>query len=194
MTESHDDNWLAFRYVSGEMAGDELSRFESLLAESQPAREAVAAAVLVSQAVTMAANDARLDQADKPTVAAPVRRSPTWGQRMAWATAGAAASLLVAFGLQAWRGAAQNGGGPRGPAPSAHELADLADRWSAAGDVGYQSDDDHGLDEIATSDRNDASGNRDAVEELVAPDWLLAAVSVIPPMPLERHDEQRMPD
>ena len=53
-----DLNWLAFRYIAGEMPDEELATFEQSLAESQPAREAVAAAVLLAQAVALAENTA----------------------------------------------------------------------------------------------------------------------------------------
>jgi hypothetical protein len=43
--------WLAFRYVSGEMAGDEAAAFEDRLDQDQEAREAVAQAVELVGAV-----------------------------------------------------------------------------------------------------------------------------------------------
>lgn len=46
-----DVDWLAFRYAAGELDGAELAAFEQMLAESQPAREQVAAAVELFQAI-----------------------------------------------------------------------------------------------------------------------------------------------
>jgi hypothetical protein len=50
----NDRDWLAFRYIAGELTGDEAAAFEADLETSQPAREAVARAVELSQAVAWA--------------------------------------------------------------------------------------------------------------------------------------------
>ncbi|MGE3313653.1 MAG: hypothetical protein AB7O26_00970 [Planctomycetaceae bacterium] len=54
LNNPNDLDWTAFRYVSGELAGDELAAFETLLAENQAARDAVVDAVKVAGAVVMA--------------------------------------------------------------------------------------------------------------------------------------------
>ena len=46
--------WLAFRYVAGELAGDEAAAFERRLDTDQGAREAVAEVVELSGAVALA--------------------------------------------------------------------------------------------------------------------------------------------
>src|SRR6516164_7648881 len=97
-----DLNWLALRYVTGEMADAELAAFEETLADSQPARETVAAAVLLAQAVVLAERT----PASVTTAGLTVGR-PSWRGRLAWALVGAAASLLLAGGLQLWREARQ---------------------------------------------------------------------------------------
>lgn len=49
-----DRDWLAFRYIAGELSAEDVAAFEMELETSQPAREAVARAVELSQAVAIA--------------------------------------------------------------------------------------------------------------------------------------------
>ena len=51
--ESEVLDWLAFCYVSGELDGDERTAFENRLADDQVAREAVARAVELTEAVAV---------------------------------------------------------------------------------------------------------------------------------------------
>src|SRR5262249_50677527 len=128
-----DLNWLALRYVTGEMADAELATFEETLAESQPAREAVAAAVLLAQAVALADRT----PAGVPTAGLTVVR-PTWRGRLSWALVGAAASLLLAGGLQLWRDSRQ-APNPVGQHQSVgtEDMSRLAIQWTAAGDFEF---------------------------------------------------------
>ena len=80
------------------MTPDEVVEFEGLLGESQPAREAVAAAVVLSETVVVAAKGDAPNEESKP-VHRPVGRAMTWRQRLVWASIGAAASLVLAWGL-----------------------------------------------------------------------------------------------
>src|SRR4051794_32674415 len=61
MTSGPDSDrcWLAFRYVAGEMTGDEAASFEERLGRDQSAREAVAEAVELAGAVFLATSLAR---------------------------------------------------------------------------------------------------------------------------------------
>jgi hypothetical protein len=172
-----DLNWLALRYVTGEMADAELAAFEETLADSQPAREAVAAAVLLAQAVVLAERT----PASVTTAGLTVGR-PSWRGRLAWALVGAAASLLLAGGLQLWREARQ------APNPVGHhqsagvdDLSNLAIQWTAAGDFEFDVADNGGserrdFDDSAAEGRG-AFTIADLFEDLAAPDWLLTAVS-----------------
>lgn len=80
-------NWLAFRYVANELSGDERDAFELRLVEEQAAREAVAAAVELSQAVLLVE-----ESAVRP---APAPRS--WRLAAAWMSLGACVCLAVVF-------------------------------------------------------------------------------------------------
>ncbi len=195
MNQASDYHWLALKYVTGEMAGEDLASFESLLAESQPAREAVAAAVLLSQAVALAAGGSPPVEIDKPAPSGHGRRTVSLRQRLSWAIAGAAVSLLVAWGLQAWRSASQGDAAARSRPAAQSELADLAGQWSAAADLGlpdsYTADGKPDSEDVAADDRGSLAAGRDAAEELAAPDWLLAAVAAIPPMPMEHEPRQQ---
>jgi len=55
MNEQDDLNWLAFRYVAGELDDAETQAFEARLETDQPAREAVAQSVALTQSVAIAA-------------------------------------------------------------------------------------------------------------------------------------------
>ena len=88
--------WSAFCYVAGEMTESEREQFEQLLASDQSARELLAQAVELTQA--MAAAEAGCHRA--VAVVAPASRVETpkaWPRRLAWMAIGSAASLLVAL-------------------------------------------------------------------------------------------------
>jgi hypothetical protein len=185
--QQNDYDWHAFRYVAGEMTPDEIVGFEGVLGESQPAREAVAAAVQLSQTVKLAAKWVRPDSTPQVVPLPSGRRSLGWRQRIIWASIGAAASLFVAWGLQSWRDAGH-------PAPRSQEdLAGLAAQWRAAGD--YEAEDDDGAAndrepfESPADGRPAAGAVHDSWEDLKAPDWLLAAVSEKSMPPMNRADK-----
>jgi anti-sigma factor RsiW len=97
----HDElNWLAFRYVAGELSADEQAAFEARLDTEQPAREAVAREVELAQAVAIAAGSlapqsARVTPAGK---AEPVRFALSV-RSASWLSLGAAASLAIGMVL-----------------------------------------------------------------------------------------------
>src|SRR5687768_10629116 len=84
--ESADLDWLAFQYISDELPPDEALRFEERLETDQAAREAVAEAMLLLQAVAAGAK-----------IAGPAPRQRYWLQKAGWAAIGAAACLAVVF-------------------------------------------------------------------------------------------------
>jgi hypothetical protein len=83
--------WQAFRYVAGELVGVEEVAFEQRLDHDQEAREAVAEAVALVDALTRAGTDR--EGAVRP------RRVPVPVRRLALAALSAAAVLVLAVGL-----------------------------------------------------------------------------------------------
>ena len=57
--KSNDIDWLAFQYLTGDLPDDAVARFESSLASDQPAREALARAVELTQAVALVESTTR---------------------------------------------------------------------------------------------------------------------------------------
>ena len=85
-----DREWLAFRYIAGELTGDEAAAFEVELETSQVAREAVARAVDLSQAIAIAESQG----VELVESAANIARSKAW-KYIGWIGAGAAAASLA---------------------------------------------------------------------------------------------------
>ena len=87
--------WLAFRYVTDELTELEREAFEVRLADDQAAREAVAAAVELTQAVVWVEHESTVNA--RP-VAAPTRpqreRTRRGAIALGWMLAGSAAGLL----------------------------------------------------------------------------------------------------
>lgn len=90
-------DWSAFCYAAGEMNESDAAAFELRLAHDQAAREALARAVELTQAVAAA-------ESLEPvvTLRQPAAKEVTWSRRLAWMAIGSAASLLVAL---LWSGA-----------------------------------------------------------------------------------------
>jgi len=87
----NDREWLAFRYIAGELSGDETAAFEAELETSQGAREAVARAVELSQAVAIAES-----QQVELVEAAPKHSSrKSWIYGIGWIVTGAVAASVA---------------------------------------------------------------------------------------------------
>ena len=84
-----DLDWLAFCYAAGELDAPQAEQFEARLATDQPAREALARAVELTQ--TVAAAEVH------PHVALAAKPHARWQMRVSWmAIGGLAAALLLA--------------------------------------------------------------------------------------------------
>jgi hypothetical protein len=119
-SDAHNElQWLAFRYVAGELSGDEAAQFEDRLDQDQQAREAVAAAVELTEAVVASG-------ADRPRVL-PMRRR--FRATAMWTFASAAAAACIA--VVVWHGDSGR------PASTARESAqDVALTWSGLHQTG----------------------------------------------------------
>src|SRR5690349_6967225 len=87
-----DVNWLAFQYVNEELSAEDALHFEDRLAVDQSAREAVAEAMLLLQAISAGAR-----------IAKPAQASRSWYEHAGWAAVGAAACLAVVVMLPSAR-------------------------------------------------------------------------------------------
>ena len=115
---NHDDSleWLAQRYVLGELGADEVAAFEARLADDEQAAAAVADAARLMMSV-----QAAVESQAQPTNLAARRHHParSLAARIAIGIAGLAAAVAVVWLL------------PRG----GDEAAELAARWAEIPDV-----------------------------------------------------------
>ncbi|MEX2173813.1 MAG: hypothetical protein WD872_05585 [Pirellulaceae bacterium] len=116
----HDLDWLAFCYAADELSPTEAAAFEHLLGTDQSAREALAQAVELTQAIAVG-------KVWEPVTVAPTAGA-RWSRRISWMALGSAASLLVALlwsgvgpRMQAW---------PAGEAEAVSQKGELAAAWS----------------------------------------------------------------
>src|SRR5262245_14251679 len=89
MTIDNELDWSAFRYLAGELTAAEAEAFEARLAAEQPAREALASAVELTQVVVAAES-----QSVHAVVTTRALRS-SWQTRLAWMAIGGVASLAL---------------------------------------------------------------------------------------------------
>jgi hypothetical protein len=178
--------WSAFCYAAGELSPAEAAAFEELLAQDQSAREALARAVELTQAVVSA------ESLVPVTVAR--SQSSVWTRRLSWMAVGSAASLLVALvwsavwspsGLQAYLA-----GGAASKAPSAEESRELAQVWiqtreelARANDLEFwypahlASAEVDGIEVAADfADGTDFTDNTEVFPASDTPDWMTAAI------------------
>jgi hypothetical protein len=86
-----DREWLAFRYIAGELTGEETAAFEAELETSQLAREAVARVVDLSQAIAIAESH----QVELVEAASRIAGRKSWIYGIGWIGAGAAAASVA---------------------------------------------------------------------------------------------------
>ncbi|HZZ72168.1 MAG TPA: hypothetical protein VFE24_07935 [Pirellulales bacterium] len=178
--------WQAFLYVAGELAPDAETTFEALLAESQPAREAVVAAVQLRAAIAAAEppSAATIEPARSSTPPPAQRHafsgglSPKRYWTMAWrgVLVASAAAVVAAICLSRTH-EVDSVPSPWQVAANAH---DLALRWSQWNNLTDSEPTKNDLAAAAPSDEAAAGeGLRLAPDgdEEVAPKWLLSAVA-----------------
>jgi hypothetical protein len=153
-----DFHWQAFRYISGEMPLDEVVAFEELLLVDQIARDAVASAVELVQAVATIGPESLRKSRIRP---------------VPWlVTVAAAATLLALATIPSWHS----------PRPVEPDPSDVAITWSDLRD-GMDADWKALVAGSAPSEPMESSlpVENDAVEnptERPLPSWLLSAASV----------------
>ena len=164
-TISADDrDWLALRYVLGELSCDDAAAFEAVLADDQTSRDAVVQATRLVQALA--------------AVPTPVARSAQPSRIGRWVAALTATAAIVLIAVVTYRGGARQ---EAQPGLAAHEIdpARLFVLWSASGDTLGGSSEMDVAEEV----------NGDFQAGLLPPDWLLAAVEYDLSSPAEPEGE-----
>ena len=163
-----DLHWTAFLYVAGELTFDESSSFERLLDEDQEAREAVAGAVELAQALAIVGPGPES-----------VPRKRANRRVLIWAGSLAAAACLVAAILPTFRPAGSSG------SLAVADASSVALAWSGlrAGDDPEWSafvDAVHAPESPAPGPLDEAEGvdGAEASTDRALPSWLLSAASV----------------
>ncbi|MCA9247412.1 MAG: hypothetical protein KDA42_09865 [Planctomycetales bacterium] len=165
---SSDLDWLAFRYVGGEMSEAEADALLERMADDQLAREALARQTRLIE-VTRAAME-------RETSSSVAVSDSHWRRAVAFALATAAAVAMLMPLV-------------RGPHPvnDLDGAADLALRWVSGAD--WQSV-DSGVGELADSELAEERlfvGEllADSESELTVPDWMFAAAAIAPSASLD---------
>jgi hypothetical protein len=156
-------DWEAFRYITEEMTSVEIEAFEQRLATDQAAREAVAEAVELTQAIASCEHDS--------VSVATRERTPTRAARLAWMTLGALACLMLITAVQTWK---PNGNAPIDPPSAASNQ--LAELWSKARDESQEDDWQAGWF-TESEDTTSLDSAKEHEDVTAAPSWMLAAVS-----------------
>ena len=168
--DPHELNWLAFRYVAGEMSADECAEFETRLADDQAAREAVASAVELTQTMACAANDS-FDIA-APEIVVRKRGRAVRGRRLLWVGLGAAACLTLVVllrGVFDVRDIADSNSNPtrRARDSQPQQLALVWSQTRQAEETGGEADEETmSADETANSE-----------DRSMPPSWIVAAIT-----------------
>ena len=174
--EQSNLDWLAFQYVAGELNAHQHEAFELQLLESQAAREAVASAVELCQAVQAAS--ALPASAPVPLLAA---RSSTWNAPAAWISLAAAACILLVASLQ-WFSQSDNIANGPAQQPTVEDTS-LALVWSELRKLQSEevADDAAASDAIRLATADGLSDDDLAIEdgsiEFDSADWILTALA-----------------
>lgn len=175
-TMSRPLNELAFLYVSGDLAADQLEQFERLLDESQAAREAVASAcelaTLMVAARTWGTPTNNIDASDAMSLVSSTTASRVpRGRLLRWEMAVTTLALLLML-LSGWYQirARYFHSGNSNHSPYVQANSDLALAWSRT-----QLDAAAADDELTATLQDSLVNSEVSGDEL--PTWLLAAVS-----------------
>lgn len=174
MSESKEQlDWLAFQYVADELSDAEAAEFEMRLEDDQPAREAVARAVHLTEATYLASESTAL------TTAATGKKN--WQRAVLSMVVGAAACFAAVAIYQSWMGEDQSGI-PRTAAASGVS-AELAIAWTQTVDEeDAPSEEQELLNEIRSQldEDQEQAPLAPAIEQEEAenapPSWMLAAL------------------
>jgi hypothetical protein len=145
-----DRDWLAFRYIAGELNSEESAAFEAELETSQVAREAVARAVDLSQAIALA----ETQEVQRVVCGTGSTSRKSWIYGIGWGAAGVVAASVA--GAVWWNLQGQQAG-----------ESNLAEAWSNVREAESAS-----LPEKLAEPRSIV----DVAEPEIAPSWMTAGV------------------
>ena len=157
-------DWLAFRYVAGELAPDERRQFERRLEDDLAACDAVSRAVSLTRVICAA-------EQSRSVLVRPVRRSPL--RRSLWIAACVAACVLgLVVGVRLWTS-------PPTDSADGNEIppAQLAAVWSVAR-VRIAGEDSGPFTWPQPVDALGASDPEESTDALLAPGWMFSAVGL----------------
>jgi len=163
-----DLDWLAFCYSAGELSAADAEAFEIRLADEQAAREALARAVELSQAVGAAETHSQY-------VVSASLRTKHWSSRLSWMAIGGVASLLLAL---LWSGIVGPTWSARQHRMNAASQQELALAWNRTrGEIAEVREAGLWLPSSASWDDDPtADMPTDELESDESPSWLTAAV------------------
>ena len=186
--ESRSDlDWLAFQYVSGDLSVEEADRLETRLLDEPDVAEAVANAVALGEAVSLAftddAVDANVESGTFSTVANPVTTNrSSAGRTVSVVTAASVivAALLISFrGEESRRNSLVTDSGSTGDHELNASVSDpevdslLLETWTEARETIAAMDSDAAAEVIPV-----AAGETEPVSADDVPDWLFVAVEL----------------
>lgn len=172
-----ESNWLAFRYVSGEMTDEESRLYEQRLVDDEAACDAVALAMELHEAVRLASN--------KPIA---LRCSPQLGGRRHPAIWAASVAACLVFASAVWQlpSAPQterpHADSEKQPHSTDREPASVSLAWAELQDISVHEDvGSSGPQWLGTSNSRFVTGEPGiagaGIVEPEVPQWLLTAVS-----------------
>jgi hypothetical protein len=162
--DREDLDWLAFQYVAGELASDEVSDFEERLAHDQAACEAVARAVELTSAIC-AVEASRLEPVHL------VRRRRVQ-RSLRWVASLSACALVV---IVCFQYLPHREPSPTGSNNASLAIAELAVVWSETrSEIAGQDRESWVWSEVA--DPGYPTEPTEDSAALITPDWMLSAV------------------
>jgi len=178
--------WRAFCYIGGELSSEEATEFENVLAEDQMAREAVAAAVEMSQEISVA-HQFELVRATGNLKTSDKASEQSYSRRISWLWVSLSVGLVVASGWLCYT-ALQHSQTQRSPSKPAFKnlTADLvaADKENEELALEWNTTRLELQEEISGDDLNEdldevvrANQSVRANPSLETPSWMLAALA-----------------
>lgn len=187
-TPCHNEHdWTAFCYAAGEMTAADAEAFELRLADDQAAREALARAVELTQAVAAA-------ETLQPVSIGSSGRS-LWGKRLVWMAIGSAASLLMAALVSQFDFSSSGDWASRDSGELAAAWSQTRQELSTASDANlWYADHLDAVERVAGAASSTAAEVSDEdLDPIATPDWLTAAVRGTALMPEDSTPEDPQP-